>query len=231
MKHTLRFFACSPLILFAVVSANAATVAYQNLPTGLTIPTNTSHHTVGGPVIADDFALAAGTGGQVTTVEWWGSAAGTTTWELVFQTDNAGHFPNTDVNADGGFFLAFPNAAGVIDSTTTFPGLLHYTATLSGGPTLLDGIVYWLTIANFSDNWNWGVATAGPTVGSELYNAHFSVGSTPCTNGGPHCGAWTDIHTDFALRIGTVPEPSAISLCVIGLALLALGRKHIGSQG
>jgi len=198
-------------------------IGYQNLPTALTQPPMISHHTVGGPIIADDFILAPNTGGQVTRVEWWGSQPADNNWELVFQTDLAGQ-PNTDSASQGGFALFFPNVVGVADNP--IPGVLHFTADLVGGPLLTSGTDYWLTIGNFADNWNWAEATSGPTVGSELYNAHFSVGGTPCTNAGPHCGPWTDIHTDFAFRISTVPEPASIVLTLLGLALaIPFGRR------
>jgi len=223
--NALRFGAIVALFVPLAAPANASILTFQDLPTGLTQPPNISHHTVGGPVIADDFVPAAG--GQVTTVEWWGSQPASTSWELVFQTNVGGH-PNTDSPVQGGFALFFPTASGVADSPIA--GLFHFTASISGGPELAAGTDYWLTIANFADNWNWGVATAGPTVGAENFNAHVSVGGTPCTNSGPHCGPWTDIHTDFAMRLFVVPEPSTFGLSLLGIAatLLALRKKLRG---
>ena len=86
------------------------------------------------------------------------------------------------------------------------------------------GTSCWLTVANFADCWGWSDAVDGPTVGTEMFNAHRSTGVPgdpgACGDGGPHCGPWTDAHPDYAFRL-SVPEPGSAALA--GLALLITG--------
>ena len=86
--------------LHAAGTASAAvTVAFENLPTN---PSGqVSHHGVGGPVLADDFATA--NSGSVRRIEWRGTRAASSAWEPVFNTDSAGH-PATDDPFGGGLF-------------------------------------------------------------------------------------------------------------------------------
>ena len=98
----------------------AVTVAFENLPTN---PSGqVSHHGVGGPVLADDFATAIS--GGVRRIEWRGTRAASSAWELVFNTDSAGH-PATDDPFGGGLLkyeasppLALPTRATRPCSTT-----------------------------------------------------------------------------------------------------------------
>lgn len=83
------------------------------------------------------------------------------------------------------------------------------------------GTEYWLTVANVLAGWHWADALNGPTIGSEAFNAHQSVGMI-ALDGGPHGGPWTDVHTDLAFRVHVIPEPSTLVLAVVGVALSLL---------
>ncbi|HJV59666.1 MAG TPA: PEP-CTERM sorting domain-containing protein [Albitalea sp.] len=210
--------ACTMMV---AVPASAYTI-FEDLPTNASL--QISHHTTGGPILVDDFAPAAQ--GKITTVEWWGTATRDNRWELAFHTNNNGE-PNVD-NPLSGALVKFGEdglltATGVQD-VAGHPELFHYSATVSG-PVVSAGTEYWFTVANFSDGWTWADALNGPTVGAENFNAHTSVGSI-CLDGGPHCGAWTDVHTDFAFRINAVPEPSTYALTGMSLLMLALWRRR-----
>ena len=210
-------------LVWGTASPALAEVFFENLPTNLDIVDHTvSHHSTGGPVIADDFVSAFT--GQVNRVEWWGSAATDTRWELAFHTNNpALNQPNVDDPVEGAMVkygeLGNLFATGVED-VAGHPGMFHYSVDLPVWLSVTAGQEYWFTVANFTDGWHWAYALGGPTVGSENYNAHFSTGVGACLDGGPHCGPWTDLHTDFAFRLNGVPEPA--SLVLAGLALLAL---------
>ncbi len=217
-----------PVLVAAALALAAAlpvhaTVIYEDLPTNLDTSDHTvSHHGTGGPILADDFIGSSG--GQIVRVEWWGSAATDNRWELAFHTnDPVLNQPNIDNAIQGAMVKYGANgdllATGVED-VPGHPGIFHYMVDLPDALNILAGVDYWLTVANFSDGWHWADALNGPTVGSELYNAHVSTGIGLCADGGPHCGPWTDVHTDFAFRLTTVPEPGSAALA--GLALLAL---------
>lgn len=227
MPNIFRFAALARAAAFAGLAfaagtaSSAVTVAYENLPTN---PSGqVSHHGVGGPVLADDFATAVS--GSVRRIEWWGSRAASSLWELVFNTDAAGH-PAIDDPFSGGL-IKYEGITAVGVADTSDPTLFHYTWDVVGPEYLFAtaGTSYWLTVANFADGWEWSDAVAGPTVGTEMFNAHRSTGVFPadptaCRDGGPHCGPWTDVHTDFAFRL-SVPEPGSAALA--GLALLIAG--------
>lgn len=223
-KPVLATLAAAAMLVLAM-PASAYTI-YEDLPTNASL--QVSHHAVGGPVLVDDFAPA--TWGKVTKVEWWGTATQDTRWELAFHTNNNGH-PNIDSVVSGALvkFGEFGelNASGV--QVAGQPDLYHYSVDISG-PVLYAGTPYWFTVANFSDGWTWADALNGPTVGTESFNAHRSVGSAPCLDGGPHCGAWTDVHTDFAFRINAIPEPSTYALTGVSLLLVALWRRRQASS-
>lgn len=134
--------------------------------------------------------------------------------------------PNIDNPFSGAFAKYFVIANGVQD-VIGHPEIWHYSVNLVGGPVLNAGQEYWFTTANFSDGWTWADALSGPTVGSENFNVHNSIGNI-CGDGGPHCGAWTDVHTDTAFRVSAVPEPETYTMLLAGLGLLgfmARGRK------
>lgn len=205
-----------------------ANVMFENLPTNLDVADHTkSHHGIGGPILADDFVSAIG--GTITRVEWWGSATNDARWELAFHTDNPLlHQPNVDDPLRGAMMkygeLGDLFATGVED-VPGHPGIFHYSVDLPIGLAIAAGVEYWFTVANFTDGWHWAYALGGPTVGSENFNAHASSGSLPCGDGGPHCGEWTDVHTDFAFRLNGIPEPGSALLAALALAAGVATRR------
>ncbi len=185
-----------------------------------------SYHNTFGPVLADDFVPAHG--GMISTVEWWGSAATSTSWELVFNTNSPANQPAIDNPFSGGVVKWIVNAAGVPDIPGQ-PEIYHFSADVVGLPPMYvnAGTEYWLTVANFSPGWEWALALAGPTVGSEAFNVQQSVNALSlCGDGGPHCGPWVDIHTDAAFRLTAVPEPGTLVLIGVGLLALRFARRR-----
>jgi hypothetical protein len=210
-------------VLSVVGPASAGIVVFRDLPTALATPPNVSFHNATGPVIADDFVPTVG--GVVSTITWWGSAAQSNSWELVLQNNNSGQPALTPAgnNITGGVKALGVTAVGV--PYAPLPGVFQFSADLSGlGFSVAAGTDYWITIANLSSGWNWAEALAGPTIGSENFNGHSSTGGI-CLDGGPHCGPWTDIHTDFAAQVEVVPEPT--SLPITSMALLSLAAVRI----
>jgi hypothetical protein len=212
------------LALAIAQPAAAGAVVYENLPTAIAAPPNISWHNASGPVIADDFIATSG--GQITHLTWWGTAASSLDFEVVLQTNNVAlGEPNTDNPFSGGLkqFVTATSAAYSI------PGIFQFDTDVAPGWNIGGGVDYWLTVANFNNGWNWAEALAGPTVGSELFNAHSSTGPG-CGDGGPHCGPWTDIHTDFAFRVTSVPEPASWAMMLLGFGGLGAVLRHRRSQ-
>jgi hypothetical protein len=214
----------SILALASAQPAAADTVIYENLPTAIAAPPNISFHNATGPVIADDFIGAVG--GEITHLTWWGTTADSTQFEVVLQTNNVAlGEPNTDNPVTGGL-KQFVTATSV---ASAIPGIFQFDANVAPGWNIGGGIDYWLTVANAANGWNWAEALAGPTIGSELFNAHSSTGPG-CGDGGPHCGPWTDIHTDFAFRVTSVPEPTSWALMLLGFGGLGAVLRHRRSR-
>jgi len=199
----------------------AASVIYENLPTSITIPPNISWHNANGPVIADDFISA--TGGDITHVTWWGSAATSNDFEIVLQNNNP-MLGQPDLTPAGNITTGGLKQFVTATSTAyTIPGLFQFDADVAPGWSVAAGTDYWFTAANANDGWQWAEALAGPTVGSELFNAHRSTGPG-CLDGGPHCGPWTDVHTDFAFRVTAevVPEPATWAMMLVGFGAVGV---------
>lgn len=202
--------------------AAKATPVYENAPTNLAIPPNISWHNTNGPVIADDFI--ATNGGTINHLTWWGSSASSNEFELVLQNNDNGQpglTPTGNIFSGGLKQLVTANASLFNASS----GIWQFDADVAAGFDIAGGVDYWLTVANVNNGWDWAEALAGPTVGSELYNAHQSTGPL-CEDAGPHCGPWTDVHTDFAFKVSAVPEPATWAMLVFGFACVGSAMRR-----
>lgn len=218
-------YLCTFVLAFvmAMGAQGAPYVVYEHLPEANS--PNVSFHTVGGPVLADDFDPAIG--GDLSRAEWWGSRATSSGWEITFHFGQlvAGRGVPAPIPPLTGGVKIFVNAVG---ADPDLDGIFYYTALIpsgtfpvSAGPRPF-GQEYWFSVANANSGWTWAYGGAGPTVGDEHWDGVVSGGSTPCGDGGPHCGAWSQINgRDFAFRLSAVPEPGTFLL--LGSALVAVG--------
>ncbi len=168
-----------------------------------------SRHGVRGPVLADDFTPAVS--GDITLVEWWGSAPIT--------PDNQDEFEitihdNVDpLTGEPDQTLPSGGIAQVILPVQGFDpdgdGVYQYSLSVDDSSPLNiflnAGQSYWFSVANSNclefgpepgpgclDGWTWADAGGiAPTVGSENFTAVSSIGVGP--NGGPHFGPWDQI--------------------------------------
>ena len=199
-----------------------AAIAFEWLPG--TNSGSMSLHGVGGPILADDFTPAVS--GWVTRVDWWGSQAASSLWEITFHDDAPG-FP-----AAG----PWPGSSGGISqhnpvSWPTGPdanGVYGYSATWSPQDVYVNsGTAYWFSVANIASGWTWALpGDPAPTVGGQIWHAARSVGIGP--NGGPHFGPW-DQYCDenFAFRIWVepIPEPCTLGLLALGVFITTARRR------
>lgn len=206
-----------------------------------------SRHFVSGPVLADDFTPAAG--GQVTWVEWWGSAPVTASnsdrFEVTFHTDAMGvpaFEPNVDAHGivSGGIDQQIRIVGGIQQAK----GIWHYTMPWDPGLVLNANENYWFSVANGEsaadfdpqspgNTWHWSFpGPISPTIGTEQYTAQVSVGGMPDLLFGPHDGPWLPVaagtKVDFAFVV-KVPEPASIGwMAFCGFGLLGVMRRIRG---
>lgn len=215
------------LVATALISTLAidpawATIAYEDLPTNRAIPPNTSWHNASGPILADDFVPIFT--GSINHVTWWGTQASSNDFEIVLQINDGGKPGLTPVgNTFSGGLKQFVTATSFLYDLGL--GIWQFDANVAPGWDVAGGTDYWFTAANVNNGWEWAEALNGPTIGSEMFNAQRSVGPA-CGDGGPHCGPWTDVHTDFAFRVYAVPEPATWAMMIGGFALAGLQLRR-----
>ena len=221
-KYFLTLIGVLACIFLISQNAMANLIAFESLPT--TNSTHVSHHTTGGPVLADDFSTT--TAGTIVGVEWWGaaplSAGGTDSWEATFHVDDGAGAPFATPGF-GGISQHLFTATG---TDTDGDGIYHYVAAWSPADLfILANTTYWFSVANANGaGWTWANGAA-PTIGSEQWDAVVSSGAS----GSPHFGPWSALgDTNFAFSIILAPEPGSLALIGLGLIafVLSLRRYH-----
>ena len=148
-------------------------------------------------------------------VDWWGTAATNSNWEITFHTDTAGS-PTLAIASQHFVISAGNDADG--------DGIFFYSALWNPQDMFVSaGTDYWFSVANAASGWNWANG-AGATVGTEAYDAVVSTGG-----GSPHFGPWNGTSTmdatgastptpeDFEFRIHCVSEPPSLAMMGLGL--------------
>jgi hypothetical protein len=200
------------------------TTIYQDVdqPPLLTLTNFVSHHLVGGPVLADDFIAAAS--GAIECVEWYGNRAQSEFWELTLHLNQDDNPAAPDANpAQTGGFKIFANSAGVDPDGD---GIFLFWAAFKDPRWVVEkDQQHWFSAANVADGWTWAASDGVPEVGAQNQWGVQSLGSSPCPDGGPHCGAWNPLTTNFAFAIH-VPEPASALLLAVGLGALGIARRR-----
>jgi hypothetical protein len=179
-----------------------------------------SHHTVGGPVLADDFIPVSS--GRLHCIDWWGTQASSDHWELTLHLGNFGPAPLAQPAASGGFKL-FATAIG---NDSDLNGIYWYHVKIDDPDwTVIAGQHYWFSAANLNDGWKWSLADGLPEVGSQLFSAVQSTGTLPCPDSGPHCGAWVAQNEQYAFAL-QIPEPGSWALLGAALGAAGFARKR-----
>lgn len=193
---------------------------YQDNPVvGAGFSGSTSHHAVGGPVLAEDFIPVAS--GRIHCIDWWGTQATSSSWELTLHFGNFGPSPLAIPALTGGFKL-FVNAVG---DDSNHDGIFWYSVKIDDPDwSVFAGQHYWFSAANVDAGWQWALADGIPEVGGQLFNGVQSVGAVACPDGGPHCGPWVPQNNEQYAFMLQVPEPAALSL--VGAALFALAASR-----